>query len=97
MLEMMLALAEKAEDMFVSNPDYTVTRIFFDMLSSLGISSMVDWSFKEIIVRNKLDNFLRGEYEPNGKGGLFTLYDTNEDLRNVELWYQMCWYTNTIN
>lgn len=96
-LEMMLALAEKAEDMFVSNPDYSVQRIFFDMLTSLGVSSMVDWSFRDIFVRNRIEKFLRGEYEYYGRGGLFTLPDAPEDLRNVELWYQMCWYTNTIN
>lgn len=96
-LEMMLALAEKAEDMFISNPDYSVQKIFFDMLTSLGISSMVDWSFNDTFVRKRIEKFLRKEYLPNGSGGLFTIPNAPEDLRNVELWYQMCWYTNTIN
>ena len=36
------------------------------------------------------------EYEPNGKGGLFTIRGCEEDLTEVEIWYQLNWYLNTI-
>jgi len=95
-LEMMLALAIRCEDHFVSNPIFTVERLFFDMLKSLGIHTMTDRVYDRTKVISSINTFLNREYEPNGKGGLFTI-DTDKDLRKEEIWYQMCWYTNTIN
>ena len=43
-----------------------------------------------------IKSFLRVEYQPNGKGGLFYIPDYQGDIRNLEIWYQMCWYLNTI-
>ena len=36
------------------------------------------------------------EYAPDGRGGLFTIRNCEEDLRKVEIWYQLCWYLDTI-
>jgi len=45
---------------------------------------------------NKIDKtimiFLNRDYQPNGQGGLFTLKKPKYDLRQAEIWYQMCWY-----
>ena len=35
-------------------------------------------------------------YSPDGDGGLFTVRNCDRDLRNVEIWIQMCWYLDTI-
>jgi len=36
------------------------------------------------------------EYSYNGEGGLFAVQHPRRDMRTVELWWQMCWYINTI-
>ena len=37
-----------------------------------------------------LTTFLNRGYEPNGAGGLFTVNNTSKDMRDIEIWYQMC-------
>jgi hypothetical protein len=43
-----------------------------------------------------LDRFLDRDYEPDGRGGLFRVKHTDEDLRFVEIWYQMNWYLDEL-
>jgi hypothetical protein len=57
---------------------------------------MTDGHYDEIYVTEVIDRFINRKYEPNGKGGLFTIRNVKEDLRDVEIWYQMCWYLNSI-
>ena len=57
---------------------------------------MTDAKFDEDEVDEILDIFLRHDYEPNGRGGLFIIDDEEEDLRDEEIWAQMCWYVNTL-
>ena len=95
MLEMMVALAIKCEEIM---DDATIGdrtgQWFWNMIVSLGLGSMNDLRFDEREVDRVIDRFLRRDYEPNGKGGLFTLKNTNIDLREVSIWRQMCWYTD---
>lgn len=97
-LEMMVALAFKIEE-FMDNPrmgDRT-SQWFWNMIVSLGLGSMNDDNYDRDYVVECVDRFLNREYEPNGKGGLFTIRGCEEDLRDVEIWSQMCWYINTID
>ena len=50
------------------------------------------WSTDEDDV---IKRFLDRDYEPNGKGGLFTIKNCRQDLRKVEIWYQLCWYLDS--
>ena len=43
-----------------------------------------------------LERFLRREYEPDGRGGLFTIKSGRHDMRKIEIWYQMMWYLDEI-
>ena len=98
MLEMMIALAFKIEET-MDNPrmgDRTA-QWFWNMVVSLGLGSMNDDWFDERQARKIIVTFLNRDYEPNGKGGLFTLRGCDEDLRTIEIWHQMCWYLNMIN
>ena len=52
---------------------------------------MDDIRFDERYVDEVIDIFLNREYAENGEGGLFTV-NGYEDMRTVEIWYQMCWY-----
>lgn len=97
-LEMMLALAIRIEETITDNTamgDRT-SQWFWGMVSSLGLCSMTDEVFDKEYVSDVIDRFLHREYEPNGKGGLFTIRNCEYDLRDVEIWYQLCWYLDSI-
>lgn len=97
-LEMMVALAMRIEEQIMDDPDLgdRTGQWFWQMIVSLGLGSMSDDMFDRDYVEEKIDIFLNREYEPNGKGGLFTINRCTDDLRDVEIWYQMCWYLNSI-
>lgn len=92
-LEMMVALAIRMEEI-VDDPEYgdRTGQWFWGMVVNLGLGSMTDSRYDEQYVDDILDRFLYRDYEPDGRGGLFTVRRTDEDLRSVEIWYQMCWY-----
>lgn len=97
-LEMMVALAIRCEESIMDDPgrgDRT-GQWFWGMVSNLGLGSMIDSRFDRQYVEEVVDRFLNRDYEPNGKGGLFTVRHCNRDLRTVEIWYQLCWYLDNI-
>lgn len=96
--EMMLALAIRCEETIMDNPAYgdRTGQWFWNMISSLGLSAMEDSIFDLEEVKKVITRFLKREYEPDGKGGLFTIRDCNDDLRLIEIWVQMLWYLDTI-
>lgn len=96
-LELMVALALKCEE-YMDNPDTgdRTGRWFWDMVTSLGLDDMTDFYFDEVRVGEIIDVFLSRDYAPNGKGGLFTVRHSRYDMRDVEIWHQMCWYLNDI-
>lgn len=96
-LEMMVALSIRCEE-FMDDPDIgdRTKQWFWGMLGSLGIGYMNDSRFDEQIVDDAVITFLNREYEPDGRGGLFTIYNCPTDLRDVEIWYQLCWYLDTV-
>lgn len=67
---------------------------FWGMINSLGLNAMTDVRFDKRRFEEVMDTFMSRSYEPNGKGGLFTIRNTDKDLRTVEIWYQACWYLN---
>ena len=69
---------------------------FWSMITSLGLGSMTDDRFDWHYTHTVVTRFLNREYEPNGKGGLFTIRNCHRDLRKVEIWDQLCWYLGTI-
>ena len=93
-LEMMIALAIRAEEQIMDDPQVgnRTTQWFWGMVSSLGLTGMSDNMFDLIEVKDIIERFLNREYSPDGKGGLFTIRDCKYDLRDVEIWTQLCWY-----
>ena len=75
MLEMMVALAFKAEEMIMDDNTYgnRTGQWFWNMIVTLGLGSMCDSNFDEGYVNYVLDIFINRDYEPNGKGGLFAI------------------------
>lgn len=97
-LEMMVALAIRCEEDIMDDPrigDRT-SQWFWEMIVNLGVGSMTDDRFDERYVEEVIETFLNRKYEPDGRGGLFTVRNCDTDLRKVEIWYQLCWYLNSI-
>ena len=96
-LEMMVALAIRCEENIMDDPSYgnRTGQWFWGMIVNLGLGFMTDSRFDEQFVDDVIFRFLNREYEPDGKGGLFTVRNCKYDLRTVEIWYQMCWYLDT--
>ena len=93
-LEMILALAIRCETTIMDDTRYgdRTSQWFWNMLTNLGIGYMTDDRFDGKVAAEKIYDFLEKRYEPNGKGGLFYIRDCKEDLRDVEIWTQLCWY-----
>lgn len=96
-LEMLIALAMSCEDI-MDDPSVgdRTGQWFWRMITNLGLGSMFDSRFDERFVEDVISKFLYREYEPNGKGGLFTIRGCDVDLRTVEIWHQLCWYLDSI-
>lgn len=98
-LEMMIALALRCEETIMDDTRYgnRVTEWFWRMISSLGLNGMADIRFDRAQAEDIIDRFLDRDYDPDGRGGLFWIknHDGN-DLRTVEIWYQLCWYLDSI-
>lgn len=97
-LEMMVALAIRCEETIMDDASIgdRTTQWFWGMVTNLGLGSMTDDNFDICYVNEVIDRFLKREYDPDGKGGLFTVRHCDEDLRDVEIWYQLCWYLDSI-
>lgn len=97
-LEMMVALAIRCEENIMDDPNVgdRTGQWFWNMVVSLGLGHMTDIHYDRRFVDEVLDKFLEREYEPNGKGGLFTIRNCGRDLRTVEIWYQLCWYLDSL-
>lgn len=97
-LEMMVALAIRCESL-MDNPKIgdRTSQWFWGMIANLGLGPMTDRRFDRRFVDRTVKTFLNREYEPDGKGGLFTVRNCDRDLRDVEIWHQMCWYLDTIS
>lgn len=97
MLEMMVALAVRCEE-WMDDTSYgdRTGQWFWQMVISLGLGGMTNACFDMDVVEPAITRFLDRAYEPNGKGGLFTINNCPRDLRKVQIWYQMCWYLDSI-
>ena len=97
-LEMMVALAVRCEEDMMDDPDYgdRTSQWFWNMVVSLGLGGMTDRVYDYERVEMVIQRFLNRDYEPNGKGGLFTLRHAPFDARKVDIWHQLCWYLDEL-
>lgn len=96
MLEMMIALAVRIEENIMDDPAYgNRTRQWFsEMIMSLGLNGLIDWCYDESVVDKAIERFENKDFEPDGKGSLFTIKGTNRYLKDVEIWIQAMAYLN---
>lgn len=97
-LEMLVALSIRCEENIMDDPNIgdRTKQWFWGMIVNLGLGSMTDDEYDRRYVNHVLKRFFNREYEPNGEGGLFTIRGCDRDLRKVEIWYQLCWYLDSI-
>ncbi|MBQ7687207.1 MAG: hypothetical protein IJT28_08270 [Bacteroidaceae bacterium] len=97
-LEMMVALALRVQVQIMDDMDGSdrTGTWFHDMLVSLGISDMIDGYFDRRRASDVIYRFMMRDYNADGRGGLFYIPDADEDMRDVEIWYQMQRYLNRI-
>ena len=97
-LEMMIALSIRCEEAIMSDSAYgnRTKTWFWSMMRSLGLDKMDDECFNALEAGHILYIFLNRTYDKNGRGGLFTIQDPRKDMREVEIWYQMCFYLDEL-
>lgn len=97
-LEMMLAIAIRCEETITDDPEKgdRTAQWFWSMISSLGLGSMSDTNYNEWLVNDVITRFLNREYDPDGRGGLFTVKHWNRDMRTAEIWHQLMAYINSV-
>ena len=91
-LEMMIALARRAEDDIMHNPDYgdRTAKWFWVMMENLGLDNYDDAYYFEEPVNRILDVFMHHRYAPDGaSGGMFSVRKCCRDLRKTDLWWQL--------
>ncbi len=98
-LEMMIALAIRCEESIMCDPSYgnRTGQWFWSMIVSLGLGGITDQRYNREYVDNVIFRFLTRNYDQDGKGGLFTIPDCGVDLRDIQIWGQMCWYLDSIS
>lgn len=96
--EMILALAIRCEENIMDDTAFgnRTGQWFWGMIVNLGLGSMTDDQFDKLYTDEVVSRFLDREYKPNGDGGLFTIKNCDRDLRNVEIWFQLCYYLDSI-
>lgn len=81
------------------NPHRTA-HYFWVMMENLGIKELSDdrWEYRhgEFRVEDAVNRVLDRTYDRNGNGGLFPIYilRPEDDVRNMEIWYQMQLWLN---
>ena len=97
-LEMMVALSIRCEENIMDDPTIgdRTGQWFWSMITNLGLGSMTDDHFDIEYVEEVIERFLNRDYEPDGRGGLFTIRHCDQDVRDVEIWIQLLWYLDSI-
>lgn len=96
-LEMMIALSMHCEKI-MDDPNYgdRTSHWFWRMIVNMELGGMYDSNYNKYETDKAIDILLNRKYYPNGIGGLFHIRHPVKDMREVEIWYQMCWYLDEI-
>lgn len=96
-LEMLIAAATQMS-IIMDDPDidYSVSHWFWMFMENLDLADMTDDRYDKTYIYGRVSMFMDRTYDPDGDGNIIYIPDTREDLRNVEIWSQMCWYMDSI-
>ena len=97
-LEMMVSLSLYCEENIMDDPNIgnRTGQWFWEMIVNLGLGAMTDSRFNKKFVDETINKFLNRDYDPDGKGGLFTIRDCDRDVRDLDIQHQLCRYLNSI-
>lgn len=97
-LELLIALSIRCEESIMDDPSVgdRTGQWFWMMITNLGLGSMNDRRFNPDYVDKVISRFLDRDYAPDGRGGLFTVRNSECDMRDVEIWTQAMWFLDTI-
>lgn len=97
-LEMMIALSIRCEEHIMEDSDIgdRTGQWFWNMIVSLGLGNMTDNRYDVHLVNDVIRRFLDREYGRDGHGSLFVVKGCRKDMRDIDIWYQMCMYLETI-
>lgn len=97
-LEMMVALAIRCEESIMYDSEYgdRTALWFWSMIKNLGLGRISGYPINKAYVDDVISRFLNRDYRPDGKGGLFAVKNCTDDMRTIEIWYQMCRYLDCI-
>ena len=91
MLEMLMALSRR----LAFESDDNARQWFWHLIEVLDLFQFNDRNYDNLAeeqIDDTLNRVIFRRYSPNGHGGLFPLRRTEQDQRDVEIWYQMCSY-----
>lgn len=92
-LEMLIGLAIREEEMMYEPGDEQPETMFWFMIRNLGLNGMTDDEYDASFVNERIRIFLERKYSENGSGGgLFVVKHPPKDMRKVDIWYQMNWF-----
>lgn len=96
--EMLVALAIRCEE-WLDDPAYgdRTGQWFWKMIVNLGLGGMEDSTFDKNETARAVKIFLNRKYKADGRGGLFTIRGFDGDMRDLEIWDQMCRWMDTIS
>ena len=96
-LEMIISLAMHMDDIVGDTEgELDIKHWFWVMIDNLHLGWMTDDQYEKAYVYGRVSMFLNRDYEPDGEGNIIYIPGCKEDLRDVEIWWQMCWYLDSI-
>lgn len=93
-LEMLVSLSERIDDIAGEPGEQHYYKWFHEMLRNLQLDSEDDENFSAMRASAILNNFMVRNIYPDGAGGLFPLRQPYEDQRELSIWDQMSCYIN---
>lgn len=89
-LEMMIALSMRCEDVVYDPEEGDRTAIWFwEMIKNIGLERQDNVRFNREFCDICIDQLLNRRYCRNGKGGWFYVKNPGIDMTKSEIWYQM--------
>lgn len=96
-LEMIISLAMHMDKIVGdSDGEFNLVHWFWLMIDNLDLAWMTDDKYEKAYVYGRVAMFLDRQYEPDGEGNIIHIPGCRDDLRDVEIWWQMCWYLDSI-
>lgn len=96
-LEMIISLAMRMDNIVGdTDGELDIVHWFWMMMYNLDLDWMFDDRFDKSYLNGRVKMFLDRTYQPDGEGNIIYISGCDTDLRDVEIWWQMCWYLDSI-